>query len=301
MNLRRLSHLIALADEGSFARAAEKIHLSQPALSRSIQTLEDELDMQLCERQTRGVILTSAGKMVVERARRVLAEARALDRDVGLFKNHELGDVSFGFGPYPAAILMADVIAALSTSYPRLTVHAEVNNWTSLLQDLQEEILDFFIVERRAVLPSPELSTQILSLHQCGWFARPEHPLFRQPNVTLSALRQQRLASVQLPVHMHQSMRRMLKCKPSETLNFHVECNSFFVLKQLAEKSDTIVYGMTSSLQQELRRGSLRQIHIDDFKGFSMQFVLVHLAHRSISPTAQQAITAVLECDRDLP
>ncbi|HTD04114.1 LysR family transcriptional regulator [Undibacterium sp.] len=300
MNLRRLSHLLALADEGSFAKAAEKIHLSQPALSRSIQSLEAELDMQLCERQTRGVILTAAGKMVVERARRVLAEARALDRDVNLFKNHELGEVSFGFGPYPAAILMADVLAALSTSYPRLTVHSEVSNWTSLLEGLRTEALDFFIVERRAVLPAPELSTQLLSLHQCGWFARPEHPVFRQAKLTLSALRQLRLASVPLPGHMHQSMRRMLKCKPSEELHFHVECNSFFVLKQLAEKSDTVVYGMTSSLQQELRQGSLRQIHIEDFKGFSMQFVLVHLAHRSISPTAQQAMTAVLQCDKHL-
>ncbi|MES2072650.1 MAG: LysR family transcriptional regulator [Pseudomonadota bacterium] len=301
MNLRRLSHLIALADEGSFARAAEKIHLSQPALSRSIQSLEDELELQLCERQPRGVSMTAAGKMVLERARRVLSEARALDRDVGLLKNHELGEVRFGFGPYPAAILMADVLAALSTAHPRLTVHAEVNNWTSLLASLQAEMLDFFIVERRAVLPAPELSTQLLGAHQCGWFARPAHPVFGQARVSLAALRQLRLASVPLPVHMHQSMRRMLKCKPSEALNFQVECNSFFVLKQLAEKSDTVLYGAISSVQEEVRQGRLRQIQLEDFKGFSMQFVLVHLAHRSISPTTQQAIAAVFDCDRRLP
>jgi DNA-binding transcriptional LysR family regulator len=50
INSRRLTHLIALAEEGSFARAAERVHLSQPALSRSIQALEEELGMKLFER-----------------------------------------------------------------------------------------------------------------------------------------------------------------------------------------------------------------------------------------------------------
>ena len=58
INSRRLTHLIALAEEGSFARAAERVHLSQPALSRSIQALEDELGMKLFDRAARGVAMT---------------------------------------------------------------------------------------------------------------------------------------------------------------------------------------------------------------------------------------------------
>ncbi|GGC86727.1 transcriptional regulator [Undibacterium terreum] len=276
------------------------MHLSQPALSRSIQALEDELGMQLCERQARGVTLTAGGKMVLERARRVTAEARALDRDVHLLKNHELGEIRFGFGPHPAAMLMADVLGTLSNAYPGLTVHAEVNNWTSLLEGLHAENLDFFIVDRRAVLASPGLATRLMATHQGGWFARPEHPLFRQENITLSDLRRSRLASVPLPVHMHQAMRRMLKYKPSELLKFHVECNSVFVLKQLAEQSDTLIYGLQLTMQQELQQGSLRQLHIEDSKGFSMQFMLIHLDHRSLSTTAQQAISILLEHDKQL-
>jgi DNA-binding transcriptional LysR family regulator len=56
VNSRRLFHVVALAEEGSFARAASGVHLSQPALSRSIQALEDELGMKLFDRAARGLM-----------------------------------------------------------------------------------------------------------------------------------------------------------------------------------------------------------------------------------------------------
>jgi len=100
INSRRLAHLVALAEEGSFARAAERVHLSQPALSRSIQALEDEFDIKLFDRAARGVVTTAAGRMLVERARRVLFEARCLFRDVELIRSDALGEVRIGMGPY---------------------------------------------------------------------------------------------------------------------------------------------------------------------------------------------------------
>jgi Transcriptional regulator len=99
MNLRQLEHVVALAEEGSFARAAVRVHLSQPALSRSIQAIEEHLDMVLFDRSTREVRITPAGQTVVQRARKVLFEARCLLRDVDLLKSHDLGSVNFGSGP----------------------------------------------------------------------------------------------------------------------------------------------------------------------------------------------------------
>ena len=103
MNLKRLEHLIAVAEEGSVAGAARRVHLSQPALTRSIQALELEAGMPLCDRGTRGVMLTAAGRMVVERARRILFETRCLTRDLTLVRQHVIGNVHFGLGPYSVA------------------------------------------------------------------------------------------------------------------------------------------------------------------------------------------------------
>ena len=69
MELRQLRYLVALADEESFTRAAEREHIAQPALSQQIQKLEQELGLPLVERTTRRVSITDAGKLLVARAR----------------------------------------------------------------------------------------------------------------------------------------------------------------------------------------------------------------------------------------
>jgi DNA-binding transcriptional LysR family regulator len=300
VNLRQLQHFLALTDEGSFARAAEKVHLSQPALSRSIQALEADLDLQLFERQPRGVVLTPAGKQLQERSRRLVLEANALDRDVALIKNHELGEVSFGFGPHPATILMADMMAVLSTRHPLLKLRTEVSDLYRLQHKLLAEELDFFVVEKRALEPAPEWQIRLLSSHRCGWFSRPEHPLFQHESPSLAELRQQRLATVPLSSAMQHGLRSLLQCQPSEMLEFQVECNSLHILKQLACRSDTVLYAARASVSEELQQGKLRELELADLPGFSMQFALVHLAQRSLAPSAEQAIAALLDCDSRL-
>jgi len=300
MNLRQLEHLVALADEGSFARAAEAVHLSQPALTRSIQTLEDSLALALFDRHPRGVTITPGGKVVLERARRVLFEAGALDRDVTLFKDNELGDVGFGVGPYPAAILLPDVIAALAAAHPRLAMRAEVNNWGALLQALKAETIDFFVVDKRGVPLAPELQIQLLETHRCGWFARASHPLFERKPRLHAMLRELPLASVPLPPSLHEEFRKALRFKAGDTLNFTVQCNSFYSLKQLAERSDLVIYGPLAGMRQELASGVLRRIDFDDSRGFDMQFAIIHLANRTVSANARRAMDALAECDRRL-
>lgn len=301
MNLRQLEHLVALAEEGAFARAAERVHLSQPALTRSIQTLEEELGLQLFDRHPRGVTLTDGGALALQRAQRVLFEAQALGRDVALFKNHDLGDARFGMGHYPAAALMADVIADLSRAHPLLAITALTNNWTVLEAQLRAEEIDFFVVERRGVPQVPDLAAQVLAPHRCGWFARPQHPLFQGDKPLLyGALRQVQLASVPLPAHMHEEMRKALGFRPADALHFQVECNSFYPLRQLAQVSDTVIYSPLSAVAGEVQRGALRRIEFADSRGFAMQFAIVHLAHRTVSPNAQRAMDAVVACDHRL-
>ena len=85
MNLRRLNHVVALADTLHFARAAEAAHLSQPAFSRSIQAIESELGIRLFDRDVGDVRATPAGEFVIERARKLLFEARCLQSATWIF------------------------------------------------------------------------------------------------------------------------------------------------------------------------------------------------------------------------
>ncbi|OYU46064.1 MAG: hypothetical protein CFE44_04085 [Burkholderiales bacterium PBB4] len=91
MDLKRLKHLVALADTRNFGRAAEQCHLSQSAFSRSIQAAEDELSLQLFVRGTLDVRCTPAGEFVLERARKLLFENRCLERDLNLYRERQMG------------------------------------------------------------------------------------------------------------------------------------------------------------------------------------------------------------------
>ena len=106
MTLVQLRHLLALADSGSFSRAAEAVHLTQPALSRSIQTLEDELGQPLFDRLGRHSELTPFGRAMAVRARQVLDDADAL-RDHGRrLARGEAAELRLGLGSGPGAMLM---------------------------------------------------------------------------------------------------------------------------------------------------------------------------------------------------
>ena len=105
-----LDPFVAVADRRSFIRAAEQVHLSQPALTRSIQAAEAELGLLLFDRGTQEVVPTPAGEFIVARARQLVFDNRCLERDIALYRSLELGDTAFGVGPFPAATFLAPLL-----------------------------------------------------------------------------------------------------------------------------------------------------------------------------------------------
>src|ERR1700722_18019857 len=96
MELRQLRYLVALAEEQSFTRAAEREHIAQPALSQQIQKLEQEGGLSLVERTTRRVSITDAGEMLVARARRILAELDSAHEELQSVRGILSGRVTVG-------------------------------------------------------------------------------------------------------------------------------------------------------------------------------------------------------------
>src|SRR5262249_14009433 len=96
MDLKHIKHALALAEARNFARAAEKVFLSQPALSRSIKAREDEIGIRLFDRNSRNVMVTAAGVQFLDRAARLIFDAHCLTRDMALLARTEIGDVAFG-------------------------------------------------------------------------------------------------------------------------------------------------------------------------------------------------------------
>jgi DNA-binding transcriptional LysR family regulator len=291
INSRRLSHLVALSEEGSFARAAERVHLSQPALSRSIQALEDELGMKLFDRATRGVAVTAAGRLLVERARRVLFETRCLFRDVELLKTHELGEVRVGLGPYAAVVLLPALPVEFSQRFPKIKMTIELGDGNALMDKLRAEQIDFVVTDRRVPPAAPDVALHRVARHEGAWFARTGHPLLAHGPVALAALREYPMVSVSLPAFMKDALHRVLKFRAHEDIPLQLECNDVAVLKDVVARTDAVLFATASTVRQDLHARRLAPIVLTHPPRLALEFAFVTLAERTPSPAASEART----------
>ncbi|WP_194725824.1 LysR family transcriptional regulator [Noviherbaspirillum malthae] len=292
-SLRQLQHLVALAEELSFARAAERVHLSQPALTRSIQALERDLGLTLLDRVARRVTLTAAGKQVLERSRRVLFEARCLKRDVDMIKSHELGEVRFGVGPHSAAIFLADVLVSLRENHPRLHLVPEVNSWDVLHEKLQKETIDFYVTDLKSIPQDDTVEARKLPLLSAGWYVRGGHPLLKKRKMSMEDLRPFSFAFVPLPERLARKVHKALELPQDLDLHRLVECNNFFVLKDMAASSDVVLYAADAAVCGEVRDGRLARLMNPPYPAPDLDLAIVCLSRRTLSPDAQIAMRSI--------
>jgi DNA-binding transcriptional LysR family regulator len=145
MELRHLRYFVAIAEERSFTRAAERLWVAQPGLSTQIRRLESELGVQLFDRHTRGVDLTDAGELLLERARTALAAADAAgstgrDLEEGLVGSVRLGIVSGAGWPGTLALL-----GSFGGERPAVELTVVESYAGTLLRDLRDGRLDAMI------------------------------------------------------------------------------------------------------------------------------------------------------------
>jgi DNA-binding transcriptional LysR family regulator len=145
MELRHLRYFVAIAEERSFTRAAERLWIAQPGLSSQIRRLEAELGVRLFERHTRGVDLTDAGELLLERARATLAAADAAlstgrDLQAGL-----VGTVRLGLPVEAPAEFASSLLAAFGRDHPDVEVTVFESYGGALMRDLRDGRIDAVI------------------------------------------------------------------------------------------------------------------------------------------------------------
>jgi DNA-binding transcriptional LysR family regulator len=290
MDLRRLNHLVALAELRNFGRAAERVNLSQPALSRSIQAAELELGLKLFDRGTVEVRCTAAGSFVVERARQLLFDSRCLERDVGHYRDRLLGDIAFGVGPFPAVSLLPALMVELRTQYAGINSRVEVNNWVYLLEHLRAEELDFFVADARDVPHDPDLLVEALTPQHGQFYVRAQHPLLALPIVSAHAIAAYGWASVRLPEVVKQQLRHLLGLKVGAALPICVECDDVHLLKHIALHSDTVMGSTDLAVAQEVQAGQLVALPVQGIPSMHTAMGIVFLKGRSFSPIAEFAV-----------
>lgn len=118
MDLRRLRYFVAVAEEQSFSRAAQRLHMAQPPLSSQIKQLEGELEVRLFDRTSRGVRLTEAGELLLEEARRLLSQVEQTARAVRRVGDGEVGRITLGFVPSASNEVLPELLKVFRAAFP---------------------------------------------------------------------------------------------------------------------------------------------------------------------------------------
>ncbi len=289
-DLRQLRHFVALAEHGHFARAAAAVNLSQPALSRSIQALEANLDCSLLDRQSRGFRLTAHGQLVLEHARRLLAGSHALSNAVSQLGNLETGELHLGAGPYPAARLVPRAVAQFSQRHPRVFVRLLIDNWSNLRQRLLDDAIELFVADIRELHDDDKLHVVPLQNSPGVIVCRPGHPLLSKARLSPEDIARFPLAGAQLPKAVADSLRQF----SGNLQSLSIECDNFMVLKALVADSDVLSMAPLDVVADEIRLGQLAILEVPGSPMQQSAYGLVCRAGHSLSPAASQLQTLLL-------
>jgi LysR family hydrogen peroxide-inducible transcriptional activator len=191
MEIHQLRYFLAVARERNFTKAAEQCHVSQPSLSAQIAKLEDELGGSLIERSRKGCGLTPRGELFMPRAREILQQVSAADREMTEFDAGRRGTIRLGCLPTTGAYVLPPLLSAYRREFPEVRIILSEGSSPLLAERLMEHQVDLAIMDQAGMnkdLSGTELFSEPL------FIALPaEHPLAGDPELSLRSLADQPL------------------------------------------------------------------------------------------------------------
>lgn len=286
MNLRHLEHLLAVAETGSFSRAAEQQHLTQSALSRSIQSLEDDLGARLIDRTGKRNELTPLGQAVAARARRMVFEAAELRRSAELLKQGDLGAIRIGLGSGPGAMLMTPFLVHMARHHPDVQVSVSPGATELQLMQLRQRTLDALVIDVRRIAPAPDLAIENLTEMRTVFACRSGHPLLQAGRpVSFDEMLRYPRASTPLSAEVARLLVNLFGPRADPQQAVSLRCDDITSLIATVKASDAIYFGILAAAHAGIEAGQLAELVTAPPLTIGARFAFVTLAGRTEAPS----------------
>lgn len=187
MNIRYVRYFLAVAEHRGFTRAAEALHISQPALSQQIRMLEESLDAQLFDRSGRHIHLTDAGEVFLQYARQAFQLLDEGQRAIHDVEDLSRGSLRIAVTPTFMSYFVVPLVAEFHARYPHITLDIQEISQEKMEGMLQENELDIGIAFATGI--SPDIVSTPLLQEVLALVVAEHHPLAQQASLTLSQLR----------------------------------------------------------------------------------------------------------------
>lgn len=301
MDLRQLRYFLALHEHRSFIRAADAMGITQPAFSRSIQGLEQELGCQLVDRSSKELRPTPEGQVVLQHALSLVRGASNLTHEINQMTKLDAGELHFGCGPALAARLVPDALVRFMERHPRIRARFEVNHWENLSRCLSRDEIEFFIADIRQLESDPSVQVRALTPRAALFFCRAGHPLLGKESLSTNDLFDYPLAATRIPIGVRKVLANL---SGKADFDLHVECEQLHLLEKIVRQSNAIGIGTYEALASQLASAELVQLHLrnlpQNLESMNTRCGIVTRTGYRLSPAARAMIDLLLELDREL-
>lgn len=299
----KLHHAVTLAEHGNFRRAADALNLTQPALTRSIQSLEQILGVRLFDRSRGGVETTALGAELIERAREILLGVADLEHEIDFLQGLGTGTLAVSLGPYPAALSGKRAVARFLTAHPEIRCRVRVAGFAEVADDVASGrcelgLADLYVATERG------LTTEVVVDRQGYFFARPRHPLVARRRCSLADLSDYPWASTRfpkrdaivMPADFGRAGRRDLKTGEFVPA---IEAEMMLDLLAVAHDSDILVAATLTMAEEDINRGRLAVIPFRE-PWLRLHYGFISRPNRTFSPTTLRFMDIVREIESEL-
>jgi DNA-binding transcriptional LysR family regulator len=253
LRVRDLQMVEIIARRGSMARAAEDLRLSQPAISKAIADLEQDLGVLVFDRTTRGVQLTDSGQVLLRRGRAILDELRHGLEEIENIADPTAGLVRVGVG-LAQSLFISSVIDRISRRYPRIKFSVVMGDPLGLIRELRDRELDFVICRAEMGAREPDLAAEVLFRDRIEVVVAPSHPLARRRKLALADLMEERWALAPADTYLGGLVRRAFQAESTTS--------SLQLRFELMETGGFVTLASRSMVIHPTRRGRIKALPV---------------------------------------
>lgn len=288
MELFTLKVFQAVATEKSFSRAAEKMLRTQPAISLAVQRLETELNEKLIDRSAKELLLTDAGRIVLEYARRFENLERDLENSLAELRDHSAGRLVIGANESSSLYLMQHIV-----EYRRLYPKVKVQVRRSLSSRIPAQLIDGDL-ELGVISFDPEddrLVSSVIFTDHLAFVVSPHHRFAGRDTISISELGMETfIAHNVLSPYRERVLREFQRHKVS--LNMDVEMPTIETIRRMVQRNEGVAFLPKMCVEREIQQGTLWEVNVREIN-MERKIRLLYPARRALSHAARAFLEVV--------
>lgn len=286
MNFQHVKTFCTIALEGSFSRAADVLHLTQPTISAQIQALEKSVGARLFERSAKGIALTSAGEVFHEHALQLMELVSRTEEAMDQLQGLERGRLDLGASTVPGHYLLPAALAGFKETAPKIKLNLAVANSREIRAGVRDGLYELGIVGEK--VRDPRLAFDPIVRDHLIAIVRPAHPLATRQSLTVQDLLDQPMVAREYGSGTRATLQQALEKAGADParLQFLLELGSNEAVKMAVRSTDAVAVLSEWCVQDDVRNGLLCGLPVEDLD-LARYFWLVWRASGYLSVASQ--------------